>query len=72
LHAYDATTLIELYNTNQAANNRDHFGNGNKYIIPTIANGKVYIGTTKGVAAFGLLSHNANVPAPTNLSADEK
>jgi hypothetical protein len=57
LHAYDATTLTEIYNTNQAANNRDHFGTGNKYIIPTIANGKVYIGTTKGVAAFGLLSH---------------
>jgi hypothetical protein len=69
LHAYDATTLSELYNTNQAASNRDHFGNGNKYIIPTIANGKVYIGTTNGVAAFGLLSHNANVPAPTNLNA---
>jgi hypothetical protein len=56
LHAYDASNLAsELYNSNQAANNRDHFGNGNKYITPTIANGKVYVGTPNGVAVFGML-----------------
>jgi hypothetical protein len=55
LHAYDATTLNELYNTNQASNARDQFGNGNKYITPTIVNGKVYVGTPNGVAVFGLL-----------------
>ncbi|HVN17383.1 MAG TPA: hypothetical protein VMU05_01380 [Dongiaceae bacterium] len=55
LHAYNASTLIELYNTNQAANGRDHFGAGNKFITPMIANGKVYVGTTTGVGVFGLL-----------------
>jgi hypothetical protein len=55
LHAYNATTLIELYNSNQAANGRDHFGAGNKFITPMIANGKVYVGTTTGVGVFGLL-----------------
>ncbi|HET6180141.1 MAG TPA: pyrrolo-quinoline quinone [Candidatus Sulfotelmatobacter sp.] len=55
LHAYNATTLIELYNSNQATNSRDHFGNGNKYITPTIAHGKVYVGTTNGVGVFGVL-----------------
>jgi hypothetical protein len=55
LHAYGAQTLVELYNSNQAANGRDHFGNGNKFITPTIANGKVYVGTTTGVGVFGLL-----------------
>ena len=55
LHAYDAATLQELYNSNQAANSRDHFGNGNKFITPAIANGKVFIGTPGGVAIFGLL-----------------
>jgi PQQ-like domain len=57
LHAYNAQTLVELYNTNQAANDRDHFGAGNKYITPMIANGKVYVGTTNGVGVFGLLAN---------------
>ena len=56
LHAYNATNLQELYTSNQASNSRDHFGAGNKYITPTIANGKVYVGTTNGVGVFGLLS----------------
>jgi outer membrane protein assembly factor BamB len=55
LHAYDATTLQEFYNSNQASGGRDQFGTGNKFITPTIAHGKVYVGTTSGVAVFGLL-----------------
>jgi len=55
LHAYNATSLLEIYNSNQATNGRDQFGNGNKYITPTSANGKVYVGTTNGVGVFGLL-----------------
>jgi hypothetical protein len=55
LHAYNATNLAELYNSNQAASSRDHFGNGNKFITPMIVNGKVFVGTPSGVAEFGLL-----------------
>jgi len=56
LHAYSANNLaVELYNSNQASGGRDHFGNGNKYITPMIANGKVYVGTQTGVGVFGLL-----------------
>ncbi len=56
LYAYDATNLAhELYDSNQAAGGRDQFGPGNKYITPMIVNGKVYVGTTNGVAVFGLL-----------------
>lgn len=55
LHAYDATNLAnELYNSNQAANNRDQFSD-NKFITPMIANGKVYVGTPNSVVVFGLL-----------------
>jgi hypothetical protein len=55
LFAYDASNLTkELYDSNQAANNRDHFS-GNKFITPMVANGKVYVGTSTSVAVFGLL-----------------
>ncbi len=55
LHAYDATNLAtELYNSNQAANGRDNFP-GNKFITAMVANGKVYVGSTGNVTAFGLL-----------------
>jgi len=56
LHAYDAANLAhELYNSNQAAGGRDQFGAGNKFITPTVADGRVFVGTTAGVAVFGLL-----------------
>ena len=56
LHAYAASNLAtELYNSNQASNGRDHFGDGNKFIVPTVMNGKVFVGTTNGVGVFGLL-----------------
>ena len=55
LHAYDPTNLAsELYDSNQAPGSRDHF-TYNKYVPPTIANGKVFVGTTNSVAVFGLL-----------------
>jgi hypothetical protein len=60
LHAYEAGNLdIELYNTNQAAGSRDHFGAGNKYIVPTIVNGKVYVGTMNSVGIFGFIRKSA-------------
>jgi hypothetical protein len=56
LHAYAANDLTqELYNSNQAANARDHFGAGNKFITPMIADGRVFAATTNSVAVFGLL-----------------
>jgi hypothetical protein len=59
LYAFNAATLAQLYNSSQAANGRDQFGIGNKFITPMIVNGKVYVGTTTGVGVFGLLSDNA-------------
>lgn len=63
LHAYDANDLVtEFYNSSQAGT-RDQFGPGNKFITPTIANGKVFVGTQNSVAVFG------NIGATlTNLS----
>ncbi len=56
LHAFDASDLThEIYNSNKAAGNRDQPGTANKFITPTIAGGKVFLGTTNSVAVFGLL-----------------
>jgi len=57
LFTYDASDLTkELYDSNQAAANRDHFSPvGGHFMAPMVANGRVYIGTKTTVAVFGLL-----------------
>jgi PQQ enzyme repeat len=56
LHAYDATNLAtELYNSAQSPDSRDELSESNKFIVPTVVNGKVYVGTINGVGVFGLL-----------------
>ncbi len=69
LHAYDANTLAELYNSNQNAA-RDQLPLGVKFVTPTIADGQVYLGLANSVAVFGLLMPATTVPnAPSNLTA---
>ena len=56
LHAYDARNLgRELYNSNQRLA-RDNPGPASKFTVPTIANGRVFIGTANQLSVYGLLS----------------
>jgi hypothetical protein len=69
LHAYDATTLSELYNSNQFGA-IDQLGNAVKFTVPTVTNGHVYVGSQYLVSVFGLIPPATNLPlAPENLNA---
>ena len=54
LHAYDGSTLQELYNSAQAGT-RGQAGKALKFTSPTIANGHVYVGTANALNVYGLL-----------------
>jgi outer membrane protein assembly factor BamB len=57
LHAYPAADVgRELYNSNRFAARDQLPGDGNKFVTPMIAGGRVYVATRTGVAVYGLLS----------------
>ncbi|MGH9771442.1 MAG: malectin domain-containing carbohydrate-binding protein, partial [Candidatus Acidiferrales bacterium] len=70
LYAYDATNLSKpLWTSAQAPNDRDWAGNAVKFAVPTIVNGKVYIGTSFEVDVYGLLTQL--LPTPQIIPGSE-
>jgi DNA-binding protein YbaB len=66
LYAYDATNLAhELWDSTQAANNRDQAALAIKFAVPTVANGKVYVSAKGVLNVYGLLNLGPAAAAPT-------
>ena len=71
LVAGNATNLTtELYNSTQAAGNRDRLANGTKFALPTVADGKVFVGNSNSVSVFGLLAGTFSFSSPVYSVAE--
>jgi hypothetical protein len=69
LYAFDATDIsTELYDTTQALQLRDRILATSRFVVPTVVNGKVYVGGRNQLYAFGILPSLA-VTSGNNQSA---
>lgn len=70
LRAYDATNLAtKLYDSNGDQNkDRDALGTVQKFAVPTVANGRVFVGTSQSLVVYGLdpTAANSGATPPTN------
>ena len=71
LFACNATNISTDLYTSTNSGTRDALTNGIKFAVPTIANGKVYVGGQSNVAVFGLLGGALEFSA-ANYSVPEK
>lgn len=72
LRAYNAATGFanELWTSAQATLNRDQLGTVVKFTLPTVANGRVFVGTANALVAYGPPVPPTSAPAaPTSLVA---
>ena len=65
LHAFDATTLVELWNSDMTQG-PDSLGTFAKFVCPTVVNGSVYVPTfSNAVVVYGMLAHTTSqAPRP--------
>ena len=64
LYAHDATNVATLLYASSQNATRDNPGASVKFAVPTITNGKVYVGTETQISVFGLLGGQTQAATP--------
>ena len=64
LYAWDANDLTKPIYESDINATRDSAGPANRYSIPVVTNGKVYVATQKEIDIFGLLNGDSQAAAP--------
>jgi hypothetical protein len=67
LLAYDATNVATQLYSSSTAGTRDQAGLATKFVVPTVANGHVYVGTQTELDAYGLFTATLS-PSSLNFS----
>jgi Legume lectin domain/Chitobiase/beta-hexosaminidase C-terminal domain len=76
LYAHDASNVANLlYSSGTTSSDpnfaRDNPGNSVKFIVPTVVNGKVYVGSESQLSVFGLLSGSTQAATPVISPASQ-
>jgi hypothetical protein len=71
LYAHDATNVANLLYSSESNVNRDNPGNSVKFVVPTVVNGKVYVGTESQLSVYGLLNGETQAATPAISPASE-
>jgi hypothetical protein len=65
LRAYDATNIGTTLYDSSTNSSRDNPGESVKFVVPTVINGKVYVGANGALAVYGLLNGSPQASAPS-------
>lgn len=71
LQAHDATSVAKLLYSTEENQTRDNPGPAVKFVVPTVANGKVYVGSETQLSVYGLLNGATQTAAPVISPASE-
>lgn len=71
LRAFDATNVATLLYSSSDNSSRDQAGISTKFVVPTVVNGKVYVGAAREVDIYGLLTEASKTATPVFTPGSE-